>query len=73
MSLFENCSYSSGAAVGAGVLGTGVFTDVFTDVFTGVFTDILTDVFPDVVITEICARGRRKRFYGVVFGFPRWF
>ena len=26
-------SYSFGAAVGAGVLGTGVFTDVFTDVF----------------------------------------
>ena len=37
------------AAVGAGVLGTGVFTDVFTDVFTGVFTDVFTDVFPDVV------------------------
>ena len=38
-------SYSSGAAVGAGVLCTNVCTDEFT----GVFTDVFTDAFPDIV------------------------
>ena len=41
-------SYSSGAAVGAGILGTAVFTGVVTGAFTGAFTDVFTGVFPDV-------------------------